>query len=643
MAMAVVIAATASAFEHPGISYTAADIERMRAYIAAGQQPYASAFEALKASGYSTLNVTASNRGTTIKEGKFNGTVGVDGRRAHDLALMWQLTGDKRYADKAVEYLNANSYYTNTSSRGTGPLDNGKVYLLIEAAELMRDYPGWKAADRQRFADMLVHPGYSDTEDMWASNASYDDDANDVTFYWNIQNFDASRHGNQGLFAARAMMAMGIFLDNRKMYDRACRYILGMPHRPDDLPYVSGPPQTNRNKPVTEQCTDYMTVYPLTGRDDTTEDYGYDEQLQYYIYPNGQSQESCRDQSHALVGVFMLVDIAEMAWNQGDDIYGALDRRLLTGIEWSMRYNHSYLETFYDQPRAWSPSGYVTDPSKATYANGRFLRTTSRSGRWESIGVSPDGRGNPLGQSGARECALAHYAVRCGLDDTATRWLQRSRDYMTATYGCELWGNAPNWYYEWKGWGTLTKRLEPGMAGIPGTFDDTFAHTATLNAVPGTFRLADYDYYRSGSANGHTCFCANASDNGRPDSPGLEIVGDMVRMQKGDKAIFTINVAVSGVYDISIDGTGDVVASCTGTPSTALYLPVGVHALTVEATTPVEATAISIRKHVSSLDAAVAPGGEVLRVYDLQGRPASNAATGFRIEISADGTVRKAL
>lgn len=41
---------------------------------------------------------------------------------------------------------------------------------------------------------------------------------------------------------------------------------------------------------------------------------------------------------------------------------------------------------------------------------------------------------------------------------------------MIERYGCENWGVAPNWFYEWTGWGTLTKRLTPWMAGDPVTF-----------------------------------------------------------------------------------------------------------------------------------------------------------------------------
>lgn len=203
-------------FTHPGITYTQGDLDRMKAMIDARQEPYYSTFLKMKESPYSSLTATVHNRGAQIKQGRFNATVGADGRRAIDLALLWHLTDDEVYARKAVDYLNANSYYTNTSSQGTGPLDNGKIYLLVEAAELMRNYSGWKKEDKQRFKDMLVYPGYSHTENFFDRYAGGDDE-NGITFYWNIFNFDVARFGNQGLFAARGMMAMAVFWDNERV------------------------------------------------------------------------------------------------------------------------------------------------------------------------------------------------------------------------------------------------------------------------------------------------------------------------------------------------------------------------------------------------------------------------------------------
>lgn len=228
-------------FVHPGLTYTQADLDRMKAMVEAKQEPFYATFLALQASGYSQIGNGDYAPITSIAEGRFNGTIGADGRRAHDLALMYHITGNKAYADDAVKRLNRYKHLTNASSRGTAPLDNGKIYLLLEAAELMRNYEGWEAADQEAFKRMLTHPFYSTTQTA-EGYKSLTDSLNNVSFYWNIYQFDPGRFGNQGLFAARGLMSMGVFLDNDTIYDRAYRYLLAMSHRPDDLPYKSGPP-----------------------------------------------------------------------------------------------------------------------------------------------------------------------------------------------------------------------------------------------------------------------------------------------------------------------------------------------------------------------------------------------------------------
>ncbi len=647
-------------FSHPGLSYTRADLDRMKLMVEAGVEPYLSTFNALCTSGYSSTGANVSDRGSKIYEGKFNGTVGVDGRRAHDLALLWHITGDESYARKAVEYLNANSHYTSTSARGTAPLDNGKVYLLIEAAELMRDYHGWSADDRQRFADMLVYPRYSSSENLYDTCASMDDEANGITFYWNIFNFDASRHGNQGLFAARAMMAMGVFLDNEKIYDRALRYINALPHRSDDLPYVAGPPVTSPN-PDAGQSTDAMTVYSLRGRENSIEDYGYDEQLQHYIYANGQTQEACRDQGHALVGVQLLADIAELAWNQGDNLYSALDNRILTGLEWTFRYNLSALRSYPEQTEPWEPRGYTFDENEVSLDNGLFLRTRARSGRWESVDVSPDGRGDNLAQGGCREQALAHYSTRAGLPAESTKWLIRYRDYMIDTYGHESWGKPANWFYEWKGWGTLTKRLPEGMAGEAVTFSSGIKESG-IPVVPASISFADYDYYpaEAGGAQNHTCHSASpAAPNTswyRPDG-GMHIEDSSLMvsdLSDGDSMTFTVATIEGGKYWICLHGQNIAessisVAASGGTAApfdgqfALVELPAGVSTLTftVTASSPelkLSKFEISADKPSGLSATQLSPDNEFRgKEYDLKGRPLSGDVPAGTLVLTSSG------
>ncbi len=62
--------------------------------------------------------------------------------------------------------------------------------------------------------------------------------------------------------------------------------------------------------------------------------------LPHYIAPSGQCQETGRDQGHVQLGLEALCQTCELAWRyKGDDLWGALDNRLLKGVEYTARYN----------------------------------------------------------------------------------------------------------------------------------------------------------------------------------------------------------------------------------------------------------------------------------------------------------------
>ena len=64
--------------------------------------------------------------------------------------------------------------------------------------------------------------------------------------------------------------------------------------------------------------------------------------LPRYVSETGQCQETGRDQAHAQLGLSALCETCEMAYGQGDDLWGALDNRLMKGMEYTARYNLGY-------------------------------------------------------------------------------------------------------------------------------------------------------------------------------------------------------------------------------------------------------------------------------------------------------------
>ena len=56
------------------------------------------------------------------------------------------------------------------------------------------------------------------------------------------------------------------------------------------------------------------------------------------VYPSGQCQETTRAQHYAQLGIGLLSGATEIAWNQGVDLYGWDNNRLLKGYEYIAKY-----------------------------------------------------------------------------------------------------------------------------------------------------------------------------------------------------------------------------------------------------------------------------------------------------------------
>ena len=541
-------------FVHPGLSHKQSDLERMRAMVAAKINPWYNSFLSLsKESGAKyTYSVRGNSSITKVVQGGENySAMSSDVRASYLNALMWAVTGDERHAQKAVEIFNAWQNLSHFETIATKSLDSGRMgWILIEAAEIIaHTYDGWQPADIQKFKNMLVHPGYSNTT---VPDGTY-------TFYWNAYMGDSGRHGNQDLFGWRLVTAIGVFTDNEIMYDRAFRYVTNQKSRNDDLNYEPGPPITS---PDCINTNDYYDEYRRLGQNNHTPDYGYNGVVNHYIWENGQGQESSRDQDHAVLGVGMIASIAEIAWNQGDDIYGMFDNRILKGYEWALRYNISFKYSFPDQSEPWEPSGYTEVADEATFENGLFIKRFDRSGRWFSKKPNPHyeknftdvSRGNFKGaKRPIYELAYAHYKIRLGLDDEAVKWTKRAMDITNNESGNEKSG----WSLDHLGWGGLTCHRTEWMAGDPVSFKNG-VKSFTLPKTPCLIDAVDYDFF-TGDGKNRTYFDTTTGNSGniyRKDDVDIIIQGDdgyvISDMANGEWLSYTVEIAAQGDYYVVI-------------------------------------------------------------------------------------------
>ncbi len=538
-------------FVHPGIWHKKSDLDRMKHMVEMKMEPWYGSYLKLKSQGSASYSYvvrkdpddnTLSRENPSHQRYQYES----DAIAAYHNSLMWYITGDARHAQKSIEILNAWADLTSFYGGGTEPLCAGLYGApLINAAEIIKNtYSGWSAEDVKAFGDMLVYPGYSNT------TVPTQDIANDnVTFYWRTYMGDPGRHGNQGLLAWRTVMAIGIFLDNEIIYDRALRQIIGLPHRADDLPYPSGP-AVNNGVPLASS-NEYYNEYSAS-RQNSIPDYGFDDQIQHYIYENGQCQESSRDQAHSSLGVATIGEMMEVAWNQGTDIYSYLDDRLLLGYEYTTKYNMSEFMSFPDQPEPWEP----------TVESGEFLQKMVRCGRWQSLKINPwvasnlerKSRGEARILRPVYEMPVAHFTVRENKSEAAI-WSKRARDYAYKMQGSEEGDgtDAP-------GWGGLTFHRPDGCAGDPIIGFANGVPDFSLHQVPGTLEAENFDFF-SGEADGrtfHDSDAINASGKYR-QTRGVDIDTcseggyAIVDIANGEWLTYTIAVPATGLYDISIN------------------------------------------------------------------------------------------
>ncbi|MET7692365.1 alginate lyase family protein [Streptomyces sp. NPDC005483] len=286
-------AAADSAFAHPGLLHTGADLARMAAKVKAGAAPYTAGFAKLTANRHAQSGWTPNPQATVYRGAgspQNYATLYNDVHAAYQNGLRYHVSGDSAHADTAVSILNAwSAKLTSVEGSADRFLAAGLYgYQFANAAELVRDHPDF---DLARFQEMLTKVFAPLSDDFLVRH-----NGAVVTNYWT----------NWDLCAMACVLATGIFCDDRAQVTRAVDYFKhgdGLGAIRHAIPVVS------------------------------------DDGLAEWL-------EAGRDQGHALLGVGLMGTFCEMAWNQGYDLYGYDDSRFLKGAQyvakWSMGGEVSY-------------------------------------------------------------------------------------------------------------------------------------------------------------------------------------------------------------------------------------------------------------------------------------------------------------
>ena len=333
--------AAGQTFVHPGILHSQEDLSRIKSLVDNRTQPAFGSWEKLSSDPKSSPDYRIQGPFPIISRADEYGYTKApcedDFNAAYYNALMWTVTGDARHAAKAMEIIRAYSAVLRKITPRDDPLCAGlQGFIIVNAAEIMRyTFPasshegGWNEEDT-RLATEMFREAF-------------------IPVFTKFHATPAYTNGNWGLSVLKGMVGMGVFLDDRALYREALERYL---------------------------------------------EAGYDNgSLPNYTHPTGQLQESGRDQAHCMLGLGCMAEICEVAWKQGEDLYSALDNRLLTCYEYLAKYNlgHDDLPFF-----TW------------TDKTGKYCRWTQ---------MSPQARGQ---FRSVFEIAYAHYVGRKHLEMPCT-------------------------------------------------------------------------------------------------------------------------------------------------------------------------------------------------------------------------------
>ncbi len=320
------------AFAHPGLLHSAADLARMKAAVAAKESPIYDGYLAFSAHARSKPTYPIQNTGQITSWGRgptnFQNQAVADSAAAYQNALMWCVTGNRAHADTARDILNAWSSSLTMVTGADGPLGAG-----LQAFKFVN------AAELLRHSD---YDGWTDADIARCERSFLD------VWYPAISGYMLYANGNWDLTSLQSILAIGVFCEERTLFEDALRFAA-----------AGAGNGSVRGRIVTDA---------------------------------GQGQESGRDQGHEQLAVGLLGDAAQVAWNQGVDLWGFDGNRILANAEYAAQYNLG--------------------------ADVPFTPDLDRTGKYIKKTVSAIGRGTlpPI-----YEMYYAHYAGVRGLDTPYTK------------------------------------------------------------------------------------------------------------------------------------------------------------------------------------------------------------------------------
>lgn len=151
-----------SSFKHPGVVFDKEQLDFVKSKVNGGEQPWTDAYNSMLSSKYASTTRTPKPRATVECGPTSTPDVGCTDERqdaiaAYTLSLAWYITGTAKYAQKAIEIMNAWAGTIKAHTNSNAPLQTGWAgSSWVKAAEIIRySNAGWSQSDITKFENML--------------------------------------------------------------------------------------------------------------------------------------------------------------------------------------------------------------------------------------------------------------------------------------------------------------------------------------------------------------------------------------------------------------------------------------------------------------------------------------------------------
>lgn len=339
-------------FIHPGGLHTQADFDRIKQQLADGNKKVTEAMNKLRMAEYAQPTAATYPTETIVRGGSGENYINTcrGAAIAYQNALRWKIEDNQACAKHAVEVL---MKWCNTTKNVTGSSDQFLAfglygYQFAQAAELMRDYEGWKPADFEKFKKWMLNIWYQGAIDfLRRHNGTWENSGK----WWQAPGHYWS---NWGLCNAMCVLSIGVLCDDVFIYNQGLGAI-----KYDQVGTFKNP--RTDNPILADGLTEFLGNFVVTT---------YPSELETGAYGKlGQLNESGRDAGHASMSLGLAVDIAHQIWNQGDDLFAYMDHRLAAGIEYLaaqtqnveglpwVNYHYYTNGFYYTDSRSWLMTG----------------------------------------------------------------------------------------------------------------------------------------------------------------------------------------------------------------------------------------------------------------------------------------------